>query len=246
MSALFAIAVVGLFSRGELDGGVAQPRVDQSAHNMFGRGQRSPSREVDLCQICHVPNHLRSARVKPALWAPKASTRATALDVNADPAGPPLALRWTGSTLACMRCHDGTISSINIAYRPTSGSLRDDGTAADPARASGKHGPSVWPGAELAAVMGNHPVSVPYPLEGKPGEFRAFTARATPLDPRQWQPDPRTRGLRLLPDTTGFDVLAGTAGVECVSCHDPHGTANTYFLRLPREHSELCLGCHRK
>lgn len=34
--------------------------------------------------------------------------------------------------------------------------------------------------------------------------------------------------------------------VECTSCHDPHGTANPKFLRLPLAGSQICLECHNK
>jgi predicted CXXCH cytochrome family protein len=243
MSALCLLAAVVL----AVDGGVSPGRLDATPHNLFGPGAHSARPEMDLCQLCHVPNPLRSARVRPALWSAREPGRNTALDRSADPAGPPLSLRWAGSTLRCLSCHDGTISSHAITFRPASGSLSADAVASDLARRGGTAGPALSPPqAWSSEVMANHPVSVPYPLRGRPQEFRLFTARATPLDLAEWVEDPRERGLQLLADRSGFDALSGTAGVECVSCHDPHGTPNTYFLRLPRERSELCLGCHRK
>lgn len=38
--------------------------------------------------------------------------------------------------------------------------------------------------------------------------------------------------------------LNGT--VECASCHNPHGTGNQAFLRVPRTGSAICLACHVK
>jgi predicted CXXCH cytochrome family protein len=156
-------------------------------------------------------------------------------------------MRWAGSTLRCLSCHDATVSSINITFRPVSGSLRDDPIAGDARRGTTLAGPTlISPQPWTDAVMGNHPVSVPYPLEGTGSEYRRYVSRGVPIDPLEWVGDPRTRGLRLVSDTAGVDVLRGTAGVECVSCHDPHGTPNRFFLRLPKERSELCLACHQK
>lgn len=247
MSALLAIPLVSALALAQADGGAAEPRLDASRHNFFGPGGHASSEALDLCQLCHVPSTLSSAPEKPPAWDRQASGRPAALDVRADPAGPPLALRWAGSTLRCLSCHDATVSSIAITHRSASGTLKDDPVAATDVYRRGQNGaalfrPQWWTG----PIMGNHPVSVPYPLESRVSEYRGFVARGTPIDPAQWVADPRLNGLKLVNDTSGFDVLTGTSGVECVSCHDPHGTANTYFLRLPKERSELCLGCHRK
>ena len=128
-----------------------------------------------------------------------------------------------------------------------SASLIDDPIAADARRGTTLAGPTLMkPQLWSSEVMSNHPVSVPYPLDGTGSEYRLFRARGIPIDPMEWVGDPRLRGLRLVSDFAGTDVLRGTAGVECVSCHDPHGTPNTFFLRLPKERSELCLACHQK
>jgi predicted CXXCH cytochrome family protein len=150
--------------------------------------------------------------------------------------------------LRCLSCHDSTVSSIAIVYRPASTSLRFDAVAADERRKEGNPRqnylamPDEWSG----KVMGNHPVAVPYPLDLDPSEYRRYEPRATPLLSKDWNPDPRAKGLKLFADKSGFDVITGTSGVECASCHDPHGTGNEYFLRVRKERSELCLSCHRK
>lgn len=222
-----------------------QSRLDASRHNFFGPGKRSPDPTMDLCQFCHVPNRLPSAAVPPPLWAPSAAPQAAALDVRADPNGRPQPLRFAGSTLRCLSCHDSTVSKIQIVFRPSSSSLRSDEVAADRHRAEAPGDaylgiPEGWSG----RVMGNHPVGVPYPL-GSAG-YRLYNPRAAPLSPTEWDPDPRTRGLKLFSDQSGFDIPPGGAGIECASCHDPHGTPHAPFLRLPKARSELCLGCHRK
>lgn len=223
-----------------------ESRLDASPHNFFGPGSRSPTETLDLCQFCHVPNRLPWSGAAAPAWAPAASTHAAALDVRADPSGPPLPLRFAGSTLRCLSCHDSTVSRINVPFRPSSTSLRGDEVAADAHRA-GPGDAYLAPDVEAWAggrVMGNHPVGVPYPL-GSQG-YRLHGPRATALAAREWDPDPRTHGLKLFTDRSGFDVPPGGAGIECASCHDPHGTANPRFLRLPKAGSVLCLACHRK
>lgn len=242
MSALF---VIGALALGQLVTPSPKAQLDDTKHNFFGPGGHALSPDGDLCQLCHVPSPLRSARLARPAWASRESQRNTALDVRADPNGPPLSMRWAGSTLRCLSCHDETVSSIGVTFRPASGSLVDDPVAGDARRREGIAGPALNPPQLWSSqVMGNHPVSVPYPVGG--AEYRQFQARATLVDASQWVADPRVNGLKLHADTSGFDALRGTSGVECVSCHDPHGTANSYFLRLPKERSELCLGCHRK
>lgn len=220
-----------------------ESRLDASRHNFFGAGVPSPEPGLDLCQFCHVPNRLPSATVQ--LWAPGAPPQAAALDIRADPHGVPQPLRFAGSTLRCLSCHDSTVSRINIPFRPSSTSLRSDLVAADRHRTEAAGDaylvePQGWAG----RFMGNHPVGVPYPL-GSAG-YRLYNPRSNPLSAREWEPDPRLNGLKLFTDQSGFDIPPGGAGVECASCHDPHGTPNKPFLRLPKAGSVLCLGCHRK
>src|SRR5512143_3865188 len=83
-----------------------ESRLDASKHNFFGAGARAPDASIDLCQFCHVPNRMPAAALPAPLWAPDAPRQAAALDVRADPHGPPLPLRFAGSTLRCLSCHD--------------------------------------------------------------------------------------------------------------------------------------------
>jgi predicted CXXCH cytochrome family protein len=237
MKRSFAIAIFAIAA-------AARGDIYETPHNLLGavaptRGAPAPAGGQPLCVICHVPNQMQYS-VQLAAWGGRGQNGA--LDVRADPAGPPRSLRWAGSTLRCLSCHAGTVSSINITFRPSSTSLLNE-PANGQARAlslpgSGGLDPS-------GPVMGNHPVGVPYPLEFQAGTFRAIGPRAVTLG-ADWNPDPREKGLKLVADKSGFAVAAGSAGVECATCHDPHGTPNPYFLRLPLAGSQLCLGCHRK
>jgi predicted CXXCH cytochrome family protein len=250
MSALVTVCALALVQlppgdevRGALDAGVVQATLDGSAHDLLLRTQSH--HEDDLCTPCHVPSQGARPGVAPPRWAPDEVARSSALDVRADPLGPPLALRWAGSTLRCLSCHDETVSALGVTFRPVSDSLSADGLAGDARRRSGLGGPALLPPQWWThEVMGNHPVSVPYPVGGV--GYRDFTERAQAVDPRQWVLDPAALGLKLLSDASGFDALRGTAGVECVTCHAAHATPYRAFLRLPGERSELCTACHVK
>lgn len=224
-----------------------ESRIDQSKHNFFGPGERSKTPGMDLCQFCHVPQRLETATSEAPIWDRDAKGKNAALTARADPAGPPVSLRWAGSTARCLSCHDSTVSSIAIVFRPGSVSLRFDAVAGDRHQRDVRRSTVLISGEEWqGSVMGNHPVGIPYPLRLEPSEYRGYSPRAEVIAPRQWEPDPRTRGLKMFTDRSGFDVITGTAGVECASCHDPHGTPNAFFLRITKERSELCLSCHRK
>jgi predicted CXXCH cytochrome family protein len=223
----------------------------KTKHNFYGAEKThptTPEEKNDLCQICHVPNRITIGSRVPALWEKKSGApyQNAALDVRADPAGPPLALRWAGSTLRCLSCHDGTISSINIVFRPASVSLMSDKTAGDQHRNKQRDvDPAPTPQFVSSNAMGNHPVSIPYPMLLGQSKYRGFGARSNPLG-KDWNADPREKGLKLVSDRSGFDVNPGSAGIECASCHDPHGTGNAYFLRISKSNSQLCLACHKK
>src|SRR5262249_61878742 len=128
-------------------------------------------------------------------WAPRVRGRPAAVAAPGEPAGPPLPLRWAGSTLRCMSCHDSTVSSIAIVYRPASSSLRFDHTGGDVRRREGARRnyfalPDEWGG----RVMGNHPVSVPYPLDLEPSGYRRYEPRAAPLPGSQGRCGPPRMG----------------------------------------------------
>jgi len=221
-------------------------RIDETRHNFYGPGSRSHTAGMDLCQFCHVPNRLELSDRPAPRWDRATGDRPRALSAKADPNGPPLALRWAGSTLRCLACHDGTVSSISIVFRPNSTSLRYDEVAGDRLRRDAIGNSFALPDQWAGKVMGNHPVAIPYPLELDPSLYRGFEPRAAPVNAREWNRDPRGSGLKLFNDQSGFDALRGSAGIECASCHDPHGTGNTFFLRVIKSGSQLCLSCHQK
>lgn len=83
-----------------------------------------------------------------------------------------------------------------------------------------RRGPGV-----LAARVNDHPFGVPYPPRGEYGRLR--------------------RGYRQQPrGDLPLALVDGQSRVECISCHDPHGSRYPKMLRESPQGSLLCFGCH--
>jgi len=121
-----------------------------------------------------------------------------------------------GVSLACLSCHDGTIGLDVVINRPN----------ADTSRAgSGNTMPQN--GGQFFANLGtdlrnDHPVSITYDNVADP----AF--------------NPPSGGK------VGGVLPLYLGRVECGSCHNPHNTSFTPFLRVSNSGSNLCRTCHIK
>lgn len=121
-----------------------------------------------------------------------------------------------GVSLACLGCHDGTIGLD--AFAGTGGVVGGTGT---------KKMIDLY--ASTTAVIGTsllnqHPISITYKTVDL--DFKDATAVTAN-------------------DAAGGLVLYGNK-VECGSCHDPHDTTNSPFLRKSNDNSGLCVTCHSK
>jgi predicted CXXCH cytochrome family protein len=203
--------------------------------------------EDGLCVFCHTPHKGASSLL---LWNHQFSTSAYSWkDVEAGKTtggtSYPTNLHvWSGSTRKCLSCHDGTVSV---------GSLYWSNATANPVVAMA--GPDQSAGAiansayviprfgDRADLSGNHPVGVPYSYAQTASTYNGIT---TGPDVRlaQWVPVPT--GVKIFGAGGGGAPVAGAAGIECASCHDPHGTGNAFFLRVTKVGSQLCLSCHIK
>jgi len=204
--------------------------------------------EDGLCVFCHTPhkgasslllwNHQLSANNYS--WADVTGGRTTGGTTY------PTNLRtWSGSTAKCLSCHDGTVSvgslywsnaTANPAVTMTGPDADADGSIGNPAYII----PDAATGADL---RGNHPVGVPYSYQNQASTYNGIT---TGPDVRlaEWVAAPT--GVKVFGAGGGGAPVAGAAGIECASCHDPHGTGNAFFLRITKAGSLLCLGCHVK
>lgn len=121
-----------------------------------------------------------------------------------------------GVSLACLSCHDGSIGLDVIINRPN----------ADTSLAGSGNTMPVNAGqffANLGTDLRNdHPISVTYDNVADP----AFNAPVS--------------------GKIGGSLPLYTGRVECGTCHNPHNTSFTPFLRLSNSNSSLCKTCHIK
>lgn len=181
-----------------------------------------------ICVFCHTPHNsaLGAAQLVP-LWnkAPDAAgaftlyTSATLVNTPGQP---------TGASLACMTCHDGSVSmasTLNKPYDAPGGVTLSGGTLID---ATGKllggaTGSLAFLGTNLSV---DHPVSMTYPSAAQLAVGGALNGK-------------------FLAAPAGNARLFATK-VECASCHSVHDNTNAPFLRDTMAASALCLDCHTK
>lgn len=192
--------------------------VASSRHNMSARAGLTNYGEV--CVYCHTPHGGQNSTNAP-LWnrnfGPAAGSYQMYNQTWSSTIDMTVAATPQGVSLACLSCHDGTIGLDVVINRPnTDTSLAGTG-ATMPANAGQFF-------ANLGTDLRNdHPISVTYSVVSDP----AFNP-----------PDVNNRINGELPLYSGR--------VECGTCHNPHNTTNTPFLRKSNSSSNLCRTCHIK
>lgn len=204
--------------------------------------------EDGLCVFCHTPHKGASSLL---LWNHKFSANnyswadVTGGKTTGGTSYPTNLRTWTGSTAKCLSCHDGTVSVGAIYWSNASANPVVSIAGADAKLTGEINNPAyIIPDAATGAdLSGNHPVGVPYSYGGVVSTYNGIS---TGPDVRlaQWVTAPT--GVKIFGAGGGGAPVAGAAGIECASCHDPHGTANTFFLRVTKSGSQLCLSCHIK
>jgi predicted CXXCH cytochrome family protein len=205
--------------------------------------------EDGLCVFCHTPHKGASSLL---LWNHQFSTRSyswqdvTAGKTTGGTSYPTNLQTWSGSTRKCLSCHDGTVSVGSLYWSNASANPAVAMAGSDQTGGVLSNASYVIPRSSDAAsadLSGNHPVGVPYSYGNVASTYNGIT---TGPDVRlaQWVAAPT--GVKIFGAGGGGAPVAGAAGVECASCHDPHGTGNTFFLRVTKSGSQLCLSCHIK
>lgn len=204
--------------------------------------------EDGLCVFCHTPHKGASSLL---LWNHQFSANnynwadVTGGKTTGGTTYPTNLRQWTGSTAKCLSCHDGTVS-VGAIYWSNATRTPTVPIAGADASATGAIGNSAYliPDAATGAdLSGNHPVGVPYSYNQQASTYNGITT-GPDVKLAQWVAQPT--GVKIFGAGGGGAPIAGAAGVECASCHDPHGTANAYFLRVTKSQSQLCLSCHIK
>ncbi len=192
--------------------------VASSKHNMSARSGLTNYGEV--CVYCHTPHSGQSSTNAP-LWnrnfGPGSGSYQMYNNTWSSTIDMTVAATPQGVSLACLSCHDGTIGLDVVINRPNA----DTSLAGSGNTMPGNAGQFF---ANLGTDLRNdHPVSVTY---------------STAADPAFNAPDAQGRINGELP--------LYSSRVECGTCHNPHNTSFTPFLRKSNSSSNLCRTCHIK
>ncbi len=195
----------------------------------------------EVCVYCHTPHNSRNNLGPIPLWNKPATdleltngfTMYGAATTNIEGetiAGTLTSKQPQSMTLACLSCHDGVSAMNSVINAPGSGRVNaTDGIIIgeiDPKPIRNDVAVTIGKDGNLAD---DHPLSIDY-IEGK----ASLKPTSTVISGDGWY----------RANTIG-DLLRN-GKVECVSCHDPHGTPYGLYTRQQRSGSKLCLGCHNK
>lgn len=242
VAALLIVATTMLFA--------AQPAtgVTGTFHDLSSTGYHAATNSTQVCIFCHTPHGAYgsvgggdiAAQLIP-LWNHSTTTGTFTMYNNtnnpiADLQGT-VDVSPTGTSLACLSCHDGTIAigaGVNFPYGwPGSGKgggaalsyASYNGTWVDTTTGIIKAATPVLVGTDLS---NDHPIAITYQDNLDTG----LNAAAGLVN------------VKLFPNN------ATGSKVQCGSCHDPHnfGTAglDSPFLRDSMVGSAMCKRCHNK
>ena len=221
-----------------------------TAHDFSGRATTSNAQAwtTGSCTYCHTPHKAITTEL---LWNHTLSVNTFSWDIAKTTAGTIFPTfvgdTYKGPTAKCLSCHDGSVAIGDIAWfgegKPTIFNVNE------------KHGAGDMFNVGFGGNMkGNHPVAMPYPLAGVASTYNGVTTGSSAAL-GEWQASPSSP-IRLFNDTAGTisaGAVAGSTGIECSSCHDPHNKAavDDLFLRgkmagATQASGYLCLQCHIK
>lgn len=220
----------------------------QGGSNGAGDPVSSAANQVGLCTYCHTPHSALSTQL---LWNHKMSTNTFTWDVTTTTGGTAfasIAPTYKGPTVRCLSCHDGSVAigDANLFVEGTPTNLN-----------TFKITNPFFKIANGPLMAKNHPVAMPYPLGNVPNTYNAITnGGEVVLADFRANPHAPATSVKLYKDD-GVNITGGTAagttGIECSSCHDPHNkqTQGDLFLRgklagSTQADGYLCLQCHIK
>jgi len=199
-----------------------------------------------VCVFCHTPHGADTAVAAP-LWNRKTATgpytpyTSPSFDAGTANVAPPP----SGTSLACLSCHDGTIAFDALRNLPGSGGY--DPTAPSAGWSFERIGSGAIGNTMPAGITNigtdltnDHPISMIYVNAFSPSSASGTNDHTTGFN------DP-PGGISATGDSyfaNGVKISAGL--VQCTSCHDPHRADTPTFLRTNNNASNLCLTCHRK
>ncbi len=180
-----------------------------------------------VCVFCHTPHNANTSAGP--LWSHSTSQATFSVYTSGTIQG--TISQPSGTSKACMGCHDGTVGVGVISNGRSKGSYAATGhdSAADYAAGAKMSG-----GALLGTdLRDDHPVSITYLPGAGAGQDAGLRANT---------------GATVVNGSNTLQ-LYGTASpytVECASCHSVHTNTNVPFLRVSNTNSALCTTCHLK
>ena len=206
-------------------------------HDFSGIGTPPTS----LCVFCHTPHMARSQAL---VWNHTLSSNTFSWDVPKTVSGTPYPTfqgdTYKGTTAKCLSCHDGSVAIGDVASWNGGGQHSLLNQFVSDAFQVGRGG-----------NMGkNHPVAMPYPWNNAPSTYNGVTT-GPGIVLSEWVADPTTAGIRLYHDDGSGNMsigpVAGKAGMECSSCHDPHNGPEVEGVAFLRGTADgICDKCHSK
>lgn len=212
---------------------------------------------TEICVFCHTP-HAAVAGSAP-LWNKATQTTSYTSYTAATSSTLDGQVLGVGSvSLACLSCHDGTQAMDNMVNAPGSG-LAQTGTW-------GWTGGNVTAAGLLTGVanlgsdlQNDHPIGIKYCGGGYTNasatgtcvdaDFKDLTSAMIGTERVFWV-ETGVNTTRQKTDMTLYNRSFGAGdigpSVECASCHDPHTSAQSTFLRISNSGSGVCLACHSK
>jgi len=212
--------------------------VINTKHNLSvsGPGTIKSTSESEICIFCHIPHNANPAY---PLWNHDISFvnytsywSNTLQSYSSRQAAPSI----DGFSQLCLGCHDGTIALGAIGGRPNSIKFSGDArNPKDPVERLGqrlKVGDYGYLGTDLS---GGHPISIKF------DKALADLRNADPnLNHLIWPINDPEGYVKLYPTHNGY-------GVQCTSCHDPHGgrgaSGEPPFWQKIHYH-DVCCACH--
>lgn len=207
-------------------GGVASTRHNLSVSNPFRGDGGVISEESQICIFCHTPHN---ASPSYPLWNHQVSTGITYTayeSLTLQSYTPGSAPSIDGFSKLCLGCHDGTIAL---------GALASKGNVVTTPLilSQGDYG---YLGTDLS---GGHPISIVF--DANLAGMRNDPALDFPMKLNWPINDPY---VKLYPTQDGY-------GVQCTSCHDPHGGRGIIVNGVPpppfwrkETYDDVCLVCH--
>ncbi len=204
---------------------------------------------VGLCTFCHTPHN---ANIQSLLWNHTLSANnftwaAGSVTIGGTSYSSFNGATYKGPSAKCLSCHDGSVAIGDVGW--WNGGV--PGAPLSNIKITGANQKATVTG----DMTGNHPVAMPFPFGGVVNTYNTVTNGAASVG-SGWQADPTATGIRLYVDDGSGNISAGTnagtTGIECTSCHDPHNGSDVddvFFLRGnlgTNTANYICVKCHLK